>query len=379
MAAYKTLRRALSHVLMVTIGVCIGLWICLKMCLQVVFKGRAILTPKPRTEEPACLRDPALGTHQFVTLECAEEEEDRPGRSRGDVVENGSNGKKKSDRRSPPRTVTLHYVSAGSRDSPLLLFVHGFPDTWYTWEKQIRHFQKDFWVVAVDMRGCGKSTKFERVEDYLLSHLVDDLRGLILALGRGEKKATVVGHDLGALACWVLATRHPDLVDRLIVVNGPSPGACREQLENSVAQMAKAWHLVAFQSPKLPEVYLRINDYQVLDDAFGPLETEDVKEVAKYYLSQPGALTSALHHYRALWRRDERLRQLRYRYLTTPTLIVWGTADPSLTPKLAQLSIQQAFGRVEYVDGAAHWPHRERPDRVNDHIRCFLRSTEGWQ
>lgn len=369
-AYYKKLRRALSNVLLVTIGVCIGLWKCIKMGVQVLVKGRAILTPKQRTQEPACLRDPALGTHQFVTLEC----EERPDQCRGDTAaENG--GGKKSQRRSSARTVTLHYVSAGSRNNPLMLFVHGFPDTWYSWEKQIRHFQKDFWVVAVDMRGCGKSTKFEHVEDYLMSYLVEDLRGLIRALGRSN--AILVGHDLGALVCWVLAIKHADLVDRLIVINGPSPLACREQLENSVTQMAKSWHFVAFQSPKLPETYLRMNDYQVIDDAFGPLET-DIKEVTKYYLSQPGALTAALHHYRALWRRDDRLRHLRYRYLTTPTLIVWGPGDPVLTPKLAQLSIQQAFGRVEFVDGAAHWPHRERPDRVNDHIHSFLKNTEEW-
>ncbi|XP_077521268.1 AB hydrolase superfamily protein YfhM-like isoform X1 [Amblyomma americanum] len=337
--AFKTLRRALSRILLVTVGACMGLWTCLRIGVQVLLKGKSILTPKQRPEEPACLRDPALGTHKFVTLEA----------------------------------VTLHYVSAGSQENPLLLFLHGFPDTWYTWEKQIRHFQKDHWVVAVDMRGCGQSTKPQEVEDYLMSHLVEDIKGLILSLGC--KKATVVGHDLGGIVAWVLATKHEDLVNRLVVINGPHPLAFRYQLENSFAQMLKSWYMVTFQSPKLPEAILKVNDFELIDKALGPYET-DIKEVVKHSISQPGALTAALNHYRALWRRDQRLQDLRFRYLNTPTLIVWGQRDQFLTLKLAQLSILQAFGRVEYLADAGHWVHREKAERVNDLIRQFFKNTE---
>lgn len=339
--AFKTLRRALSQLLLVTIGTCLGLWMCLKIGVQLLFKGKSILTPKQRPEEPICLRDPALGSHEFVSLE---------------------------------EDVTLHYVSAGSRDSPLMVFLHGFPDTWYTWEKQIRHFQKDYWVVAVDMRGCGLSSRPQHVEDYLLSRLVDDVKELILSLGR--KKAIVVGHDLGGMIAWVLATKHEDMVDRLVVINGPHPLAFRYQLENSFAQMLKSWYMVSFQSPKLPEAVLKANDFELIDKALGPSQA-DVKEVVKYSFSQPGAVTAAINYYRALWRKDERLRDLHFRYLNTPTLIVWGQRDPYLTLKLAQLSILQAFGRVEYLADAGHWVHRERAERVNDLMQQFFKNTEA--
>ncbi|KAL1474029.1 hypothetical protein MTO96_038295 [Rhipicephalus appendiculatus] len=98
-------------------------------------------------------------------------------------------------------------------------------------------------VVAVDMRGCGLSSRPRQVEDYLMSRMVDDVQKLILSLGR--KKAIVVGHDLGGMVAWVLATKHEDMVDRLVVINGPHPLAFRYQLENSFAQMLKSWSVTA--------------------------------------------------------------------------------------------------------------------------------------
>lgn len=339
--ACERLRRALYRALYVLIGTCISLYVGIRVGIQVLIHGKAILKSKERKEEPACLRDPALGQHEFVDLE----------------------------------DVRLHYVSAGDRSNPLMLFLHGFPDFWFTWKEQILDFKKDFWVVAPDMRGYGLSTKPARVEDYGISYLIEDVRGLITALGR--EKAIVVGHDWGGFVAWLFASKYEHMVDRLVTLNSAHPLAMKHQLENSFEQMVKSWYMIAFQPSAWPEMLIRMRDFAMLDRMLSVFPEEE-REALKYTFSQPGALTGPINYYRAnILRQDRRLQGLRYRYINTPTLIVWGEGDAYLTRKLAELSIQQAFGRVEYVAHASHWVHRQCPRKVNDHIRTFLKNTES--
>lgn len=337
--ACERLRRALYRVLYLVIGTSISLFVSLRVGIQVLVNGKAILKSKERKEEPACLRDPALGQHEFVDLE----------------------------------DIRLHYVSAGDRSNPLIIFLHGFPDSWYTWKEQILDFKKDFWVVAPDMRGYGLSSKPERMEQYGMSYLIEDVRGLITSLGR--TKAIVVGHDWGGFVAWVFASKYEHMVDRLITLNSAHPLAMKHQIENSFEQMVKSWYMIFFQPSTWPEMVIRMNDFAMLDRMFTVFPEEE-KEALKYTFSQQGSLTGPINYYRAnVLRQDKRMRGVRYSYINTPTLIIWGEGDKYLTRKLAQLSIQQAFGRVEYVAHASHWVHRQCPRKVNDHIRTFLKNT----
>ncbi|XP_075556575.1 epoxide hydrolase 3-like [Dermacentor variabilis] len=111
-SAFYALRPAVSAALFLVFGAGELLCMCLGVAAAVCLKGRSVLEVRERTEEPECLRDPALGAHEFVTLDDG---------------------------------VTLHYVSAGSRDRPLVLLLHGFPDIWYTWHKQILELKKNYW------------------------------------------------------------------------------------------------------------------------------------------------------------------------------------------------------------------------------------------
>lgn len=335
MASASVPRRFISTALLLCIGLCRAAFLGIMVALQVLFKGKRVLQPKERSEEPECLRDPELGSHEFVTLE----------------------------------DVTLHYVSAGSRNKPLVLLLHGFPDIWFSWKYQILDLKKDFWVVVPDLRGYAQSSRPANVDDYKMSKLVEDVHGLVRSLGR--ERVTIIGHDWGALIAWSFATKHEDMVEKLVIMNGPHPMAMKRQLHNSLEQILKSWYIVMFQLPCVPEASLIANDMQYLDEIHSAYNAEE-REAFKYTFGKPGALTAPINYYRASFRRRSP-GTLKFRRLTIPVLIVWGRRDIALTDGLAVLSLDYASGgRVEYVSDGGHWPQRERPEIVNGHIRRFL-------
>ncbi len=107
--------------------------------------------------------------------------------------------------------VNLHYVEAG--DGPLLILLHGFPEFWFGWRKQIEPLAAaGFRVVAPDTRGYNLSSKPEGFESYGVDLLADDIRGFIGELG--AESAFLVGHDWGGSIAWTTAMNHPEVVDR---------------------------------------------------------------------------------------------------------------------------------------------------------------------
>lgn len=119
--------------------------------------------------------------------------------------------------------VRIHYASIG--EGPPVVMIHGFPDYWYSWRHQMDGLKDRFRVVAIDQRGYNRSSQPSGVEQYDLSLLVEDVVAVIEDLGHG--KATVVGHDWGALVAWNLAFRRPDIVRNLVILNLPHPTGLR--------------------------------------------------------------------------------------------------------------------------------------------------------
>ncbi|HXF41663.1 MAG TPA: alpha/beta hydrolase [Blastocatellia bacterium] len=103
--------------------------------------------------------------------------------------------------------VKIHYASLGSKDKPLIVMIHGFPDFWYTWRDQMEALSKDYQVVAIDQRGYNLSDKPKGVENYDVRFLVGDVAAVIKHLGR--EKAIVIGHDWGGMVAWETRCRCP--------------------------------------------------------------------------------------------------------------------------------------------------------------------------
>ncbi|MDU8885959.1 alpha/beta hydrolase [Yeosuana sp. MJ-SS3] len=117
--------------------------------------------------------------------------------------------------------VKIHYVSLGK--GPVVLFVHGFPDFWYTWHEQMLPLSKNYKTVAVDLRGYNLSDSPKGVENYFFNELIGDIEAVIKSLG--EQPVHLVGHDWGAAISWRLAIEYPELIKKLVILNVPHPKA----------------------------------------------------------------------------------------------------------------------------------------------------------
>lgn len=139
--------------------------------------------------------------------------------------------------------VKIHYVTMG--EGPLVILIHGFPDYWYTWRKQIPTLAKDFKVVAIDQRGFNKSGQPSGVGQYSMDNLVGDVKSVIEHFGR--KQATVIGHDWGGAVAWTFAMTHPGMTERLVILNLPHFNGLRRELANNPDQHQASAYAREFQ------------------------------------------------------------------------------------------------------------------------------------
>jgi epoxide hydrolase 4 len=133
--------------------------------------------------------------------------------------------------------VKLHYVETGN--GPLVILLHGFPEFWFSWRLQIAPLAAaGFRVVAPDLRGYNLSSRPSGVEAYGADKAAADIRGLIRELG--AEKALLVGHDFGGTVAWATAMAHPQVVDRLVILNAAHPRKLNEGLKHP-NQLRKLW------------------------------------------------------------------------------------------------------------------------------------------
>lgn len=273
--------------------------------------------------------------------------------------------------------VRLHVVTAGPEDGPLVLLLHGFPDFWYGFRRQIAFLsERGFRVMAPDQRGYGESEKPRGVSAYRIDELTADIAGLIDAAGR--KKAVVAGHDWGGGVAWALAMRDPERVEKLVALDCPHPVVMAKTLFRDVQQLKKSWYMFFFQLPFLPEKILTVDGGRKTFDLFrreaapGAFTEEDFAQYSKAW-SQPGAATGMIHWYRAFFRRPTSIPSGEAARIRVPTMLVWGTREQHLVRSMADESIALCDdGRLELVEGASHWVKDDAPDTVNALLEGFL-------
>src|SRR5712671_1778408 len=128
----------------------------------------------------------------------------------------------------------LHYASVGT--GPLIVFLHGYPSFWYQWKDQMAEMGRDHLAVGLDMRGYNLSSRPEGLEPYLMKHLVEDVRQFAEKIAGRDRKFILVAHDWGANVAWVFAMMHPEMLDKLIIVNGAHPFISERELRENPAQ-----------------------------------------------------------------------------------------------------------------------------------------------
>jgi pimeloyl-ACP methyl ester carboxylesterase len=273
--------------------------------------------------------------------------------------------------------VRLHYVEAGPADGLPVVLLHGFPEFWYSWRRQLPALAAaGLRAIAPDMRGYNLSDKPRGRRAYDTDRLADDVAGLIGSLG--VESAHVVGHDWGGVAAYATAMRHPEVVRRLVVLNVPHPARMIAALR-TVRQLRRSWYVFMFQIPALPERLLAHDDYAFAKRSLragaarGAFGNEDLELYAQAW-SQPGALTGMLNYYRAIPLRTPGQTLAAMTPIVAPTLVIWGERDRYIGSELAEPEPRWVPDvRVQRIPDATHWVQHEAPERVNELLVEFLR------
>ncbi|MDQ0749232.1 pimeloyl-ACP methyl ester carboxylesterase [Streptomyces africanus] len=305
--------------------------------------------------------------------------------------------------------IRLHIAEQG--EGPLVVLLHGFPESWHSWRHQFGPLaEAGFRVVAPDQRGYGRSDHPEDVAAYSILHLVGDVVGLVHALG--EERAFVVGHDWGAPVAWHTALLRPDVVRGVAGLSVPPPfrGAqpplrtMRERFggrfywnyfeEPGVAEaeftadtratLRKLLYSASGDAPDAgrPEQALVDLDRGWLADAPDPevlpgwLTEEDLDALTDSYAR---GFTGALNWYRNLDRNWELTAPWQGAVVSPPALYVYGDRDlvpafpgtPELIEKLPGL-MPDLRRKPLVLPGCGHWTQQERPAEVNEALLDFL-------
>ena len=252
---------------------------------------------------------------------------------------------------------------AGPADGPVVVLLHGFPQRNDSWNAVIDKLTaRGFRCLAPNQRGYSPGARPSRRRDYRMSELVADVAALIDA--SGAKRVHLVGHDWGAAVAWNVAARLPDRLASVSPISVPHPVAFIKAMLTS-RQVLASWYMFFFQLPRIPERLLlgRTGSTTRMAQALqrgGQTPANAARDVAA--MSEPGALTSALNWYRAMFMAKAVGK------IAVPTLYVWSDADSALPGKAAHASgdYVSADYRFENLRGVSHWIPEERPDVLAD-------------
>ncbi len=304
----------------------------------------------------------------------------------------------------------LHYVEAG--DGPLVLLVHGFPESWYSWRHQLPALaDAGYHAVAIDVLGYGRSSKPLEVDRYRMVRLVADNVGLVGALG--EEQAVIVGHDWGAPIAWTSALLRPDLFAAVAGLSVPysppsefrplqtmramggeeefyieyfqEPGRAEAEIEADVRGWLRDFMFTASGDAPLPDPSAgtvatiphgaRMKDRFHRPDPMPEWLTDDDLDVYASEFEHTG-FRGPLNRYRNVDRDWEDLAAWRGRPIDVPALFIGGDRDgPTIWGGPAIAAFETTLPKLHrsvILEGCGHWTQQERPDEVNAALIDFL-------
>lgn len=271
--------------------------------------------------------------------------------------------------------IQLHVVFCGPADGEPVILLHGFPEYWGGWKRQIPALaQAGFRVIVPDQRGYGQSDIPRGVAAYSLRELAKDIVGLMDALG--YENVYLAGHDWGAVAAWTVGISYPERVRKLAILNVPHPAVMFDFLKKSPRQMLKSWYIAFFQIPGLADWLLARHDFALAarllissgkKGTFSRPELEEYKQAWR----ASGGLTGMINWYRALAQKRPALTgSLR---LNMPVLILWGKNDVALSAEMAAESLKYCKnGQLVYFENATHWVQHDEAASVSARLVEFL-------
>ncbi len=298
---------------------------------------------------------------------------------------------------------------------PLVLLLHGFPESWYSWRHQLPALaQAGYHAVAPDLRGYGKSDKPEKVEDYDITKLTGDAVGLIDALG--EKTAVLVGHDWGSIVAWNALLLHPTRFTGLVPMSVPYGGRASSSPMEAMKKRVgdNFFYIVYFQEPGAAEKEFDGDPRGFLSRLYlspdSPREAPavtDPKRAAGGWIPRMGApkglppwlsqkeldyyvqeftdagFRGGINFYRNWHRNWETTPQLSGATIAQPVHFISGAQDgvigraneEQLTKMMSPVA--KDLRGVTLIPGAGHWVQQEKPAETNAAILEFLKGLSG--
>ncbi|MBU2340274.1 MAG: alpha/beta hydrolase [Alphaproteobacteria bacterium] len=286
--------------------------------------------------------------------------------------------------------IELDVVDEGPRDAPVLIFLHGFPESHRTWRHQIAHFSNNFRCIAPDQRGYRGSSKPREVSDYTPDKLVGDI--FLLADALGVERFTVIGHDWGGAIAWGVALmgQMNGRVTRAVVANAPHPAIFQRLLYTNPVQREASQYMRGFRDPA--------NDALVREHGLGALLMQEIRWDAPDKMEPEerarllaewqdrDAAFAMLNWYRASpivipapdapYELPEGWTPPPLPPLTIPTLVIWALDDIALPPEnLEGLDAAVKDLTVVEVPDCGHFVPWEAPGAVNAAMDDFLGRT----
>ena len=273
-------------------------------------------------------------------------------------------------------SVTLNAVAAGPKDGAVVILLHGFPEFWYSWHKQIEPLAAaGFRVIIPDQRGYNKSSKPAGIKSYALAELVSDV--IAIADQLEQKQFFLAGHDWGAAVAWSVALLCPKRIAKLAILNVPHPLVMSRHLRTNWMQTRKSWYMFFFQLPWLPEMGFKYSNFRMGERSLigsSRAGTFGANDLAQYRAawSQPGALTGMINWYRAAFRHRTRFPDTR---VHVPTRILWGERDIFLSAEMARESLEYCDNAELFTFAeASHWLQHEESERISQHLIDLFRA-----
>ena len=256
-------------------------------------------------------------------------------------------------------------MADGPSSGELIVMLHGFPEGAESWVKQVDTVARAGALgVAPDMRGYGLTDAPAGVEEYAISHLVEDVAGIIKAFGRD--RAHVAGHDWGAIVAWFFASAHPEMTKTLTALSVGHPAAVADAIRDDEDQAKRSEYIRLFVAEGKAETVLSEDDFRRVRAMFsgvvGAAEEHFIRSLAR-----PGRLTAGLNYYRANFGSGRKWAALAKSVnVVAPTTLLWGDQDMALGRRQAEHTADHMQGqyRLDVLEGAGHWLQFERPDEV---------------
>lgn len=297
--------------------------------------------------------------------------------------------------------INIHYVSASPKkaddnDITTLVFLHGFPEYWRTWQAQLDYFSKKHHVIAPDLPGYNLSDKPDDISFYQIPHLIEFIAKFIATVSPTEK-VHLVAHDWGGALAWPLAAFYPQYIDKLIILNAAHPSTFTREMINNQIQRDKSTYIHELISEHAAQLLAK-NNYQYLREKMlmtandNPFNEKSLNDYMQAW-QQPNAVEGMLNYYRAMPQlasptqslanntnnsnvqvtETNKMRIPNIR-IHAPTLILWGENDQAfVNENLNNIKDYVPYCKIIRFSDTSHWIMHEKSPEINSAIAHFIK------